>query len=88
VSFVKNSGSFRALRAQDAITKHRGMDRYHSHARCKLVEALNTGDSRAIEPLLLYTRLFAIEAESKALREDFDARLARRLVRSQPLVKE
>jgi transposase len=36
----------------------------------------------------LYTRLFAIEAESKALREDFDARLARRLVRSRPLVKE
>jgi len=74
------------LNAIESVSKHRGG--CHSHARSKLVEALNTGDSRAIEPLSLYTRLFAIEAESKALREDFDARLARRLVRSRPLVKE
>jgi hypothetical protein len=66
------------------VAKHRGG--CHSHARCKLVEALNTGDSRAIPAIALYARLFAIEAESKALREDSDARLARRIVRSKPLV--
>ncbi len=68
------------------VAKHRGG--CHSHARSKLVEALNRGDSRAIPALLLYTRLFAIEAESKASGEDFDARLARRIVRSRPLIQE
>lgn len=68
------------------VANHRGG--CHSHARSKLVEALNSGDSRAIPALLLYARLFAIEAESKASREDFDARLARRIVQSRPLIQE
>jgi hypothetical protein len=60
----------------------------HSHARCKFVEALKSGDARAIPALLKYTELFAAEAESKALRESHDERLLRRITQSRKLITE
>jgi transposase len=60
----------------------------HSHARCKFVEALKSGDARAIPALLKYTELFAVEAESKALRESHDERLLRRITQSRKLITE
>jgi hypothetical protein len=66
------------------VSKHRGG--CHSHARCKVVDALKSGDARAIPLLVTYTQLFAIEAQSKAEGDDHDARLARRVVQSRPLI--
>lgn len=60
----------------------------HSHARSKLVEALKSGDARAIPALLKYAQLFAVEAESKALRESHAERLLRRVAKSVSLVDE
>ena len=58
----------------------------HSHGRSYLVIALKQPDGRAIEPLLIYTQLFAIEAESKACRESHAERLVRRVIKSKPLL--
>lgn len=58
----------------------------HSHGRSYLVIALKQPDGRAIEPLLIYTQLFAIEAESKASRENHAERLVRRVIQSKPLL--
>jgi transposase len=58
----------------------------HSHARSKLVDVLKSGDARALSAVLLYAELFAIEAESKALKESHDERLHRRMAQSRPLL--
>jgi transposase len=49
----------------------------HAHARRKLVEAARRGDLRAMVPLQLYTRLFAIERD--AARRGLDAEARREL---------
>ena len=58
----------------------------HSHARSKLVDALKTGDHRAAAGLSLYADLFAVEAESRRLREQHPERLQRRAIHSGPLI--
>ncbi|MDP3275084.1 MAG: transposase [Deltaproteobacteria bacterium] len=66
------------------VSRHRAG--CHAHGRSKLVDALKSGDARAIKPLLIYTQLLAIEAESKALRESHNERLARRILQSSALI--
>jgi transposase len=73
-----------SLNDLERVSKRRGG--CHSHARSKLVDALKSGDARAIPLLLVCTQLFAIEAQSKAAKEDFNARLARRVTQSRPLI--
>jgi len=60
----------------------------HAHARRKLVEAARRGDLRALEPLRLYSKLFAIERE--ATRDGLTpvARQQRREARSLPVLEE
>jgi transposase len=60
----------------------------HSHARRGFVEAFRLGDTMALPAIILWAQLFAIEANSLALRETHEARLARRQVESRPIVKK
>lgn len=60
----------------------------HSHGRRGLVEALRGGDARAVEGLLLYAKIFHVDAESKRLGESPEQRFERRLRESVPLVAE
>jgi hypothetical protein len=52
------------------------------------VDAVKSGDARAVPALLLYAQLFAIEAESKALKEGHGERLLRRVAQSRPLITQ
>jgi transposase len=52
------------------------------------VEALRGGDARAVEGLLLYAKIFHVDAESKRLGESPEQRFERRLRESVPLVAE
>jgi transposase len=60
----------------------------NAHARRKLVEALRCGDTRAIEGLELFARIFHIDAESKRAGETLQQRLVRRQRESTPIVAE
>ena len=60
----------------------------HSHSRRKLVEALRMGDARAVEGVLLYAKIFHVDAESKRLCETLDQRHARRLNDTAPLIEK
>jgi len=60
----------------------------NAHARRKLVEALRCGDTRAIEGLELFARIFHIDAESKRAAETLEQRLVRRQRESAPIVAE
>lgn len=57
----------------------------HAHARRKLAEAARLGDLRAMIPLNLYARIFAIEQNASAEGLDAEARQRRREVESAPL---
>ncbi len=50
----------------------------HAHARRGLVFALRGGDARALAGLELYGAIFHVDAESKRLGENLEARFARR----------
>jgi transposase len=60
----------------------------NAHGRRGLVEALRRGDARAVEGLVLYAKIFHVDAESKRLGETIDQRFERRLRQSAPLVSE
>jgi transposase len=60
----------------------------NSHGRRGLVEALRGGDARAVEGLVIYGKIFHVDAESKRLGESQKQRLERRLRDSLPLVAE
>lgn len=59
----------------------------NSHARRGLVDALRRGDARAVEGVELYAQIFHLDAESKRLGENIDARFQRRTRDSAPLVQ-
>lgn len=58
----------------------------NSHARRGPVEALRGGDERAVEAIMIYAQVFAVDAESKRLGESVEERLVRRQRESQPLM--
>jgi hypothetical protein len=58
----------------------------NAHGRRGLVAALRLGDARALEGLELYSKIFAIDAESLRLGETLEARAARRAKDSAPAV--
>jgi transposase len=60
----------------------------NAHARRKLVEALRGGDSRALQGLELFARIFHVDAESKRAGETLDQRFERRTRQSGPVVAE
>jgi transposase len=60
----------------------------NAHARRKLVEALRGGDSRALEGLELFARIFHVDAESKRAGETLEQRFERRTRQSVPVVAE
>jgi transposase len=60
----------------------------NAHGRRGLVDALRRGDARAVEGLVLYAKIFHVDAESKRLGETLEQRLERRLRESVPLVSE
>jgi len=60
----------------------------NSHSRRRLVEALRLGDARAVEGIELYAQIFHVDAESKRLGEQVEARFARRQHESAPLVEK
>lgn len=60
----------------------------NAHARRGLVEALRSGDARALPGLQLYSQIFHVDAESKRLGEDLEQRFERRLRDSAPAVAE
>jgi transposase len=60
----------------------------NAHGRRGLVEALRLGDARAVEGLVLYAKIFHVDAESKRLGETQEQRFERRLRDSTPLVAE
>lgn len=60
----------------------------NAHARRKLVEALRCGDTRAVEGLELFARIFYVDAESKRAAETLSQRLIRRQRLSAPIVAE
>jgi transposase len=60
----------------------------NSHARRKLVEALRGGDTRALEGLELFARIFHIDAESKRAGETLEQRFARRQRETALVVRE
>jgi transposase len=60
----------------------------NSHGRRGLVEALRIGDARAVEGLVIYAKIFHVDAESKRLSESQEQRFERRLRDSAPLVAE
>lgn len=65
---------------------HRCRPGCHAHARRKLVEAARRGDLRALEPLRLYRKLFAVEQTASRLAEEPAARQRRRMRESVPLL--
>ncbi len=60
----------------------------NAHARRGLVFALRGGDARATQGLELFSALFHVDAESKRLGENLEARFARRQRESAPRVEE
>jgi transposase len=60
----------------------------NAHGRRGLVEALRRGDARAVEGLVLYGKIFHVDAESKRCGETIEERFERRLRESAPLVTE
>lgn len=60
----------------------------NAHGRRGLAKAARVGDERAIEGILIYAEIFAVEKESARLREGPDARRARRQRDSAPLVSK
>jgi transposase len=60
----------------------------HAHARRKLVEAARRGDLRALEPLRIYRRLFAVEQAATEHGDDPAARQRRRLRESVPVLDQ
>ena len=60
----------------------------NAHGRRGLVEALRMGDARAVEGLVIYAKIFHVDAESKRLGESQKQRHERRLRDSTPLVAE
>lgn len=56
----------------------------HAHARRKLVAAAKAGDSRAMEGIEIYARIFAVDARAKELGESPAQRLVRRQVETAP----
>ena len=60
----------------------------NAHGRRGLVEALRLGDARAVEGLVLYAKLFHVDAESARLGESLEQRFERRLKDSAPIVSE
>ncbi len=60
----------------------------NSHGRRGLVEALRGGDARAVEGLVIYAKIFHVDAESAGLGESQAQRFERRLRDSAPLVEE
>ena len=60
----------------------------NAHGRRGLVEALRLGDARAVEGLVLYAKLFHVDAESTRLGESLEQRFERRLKDSAPIVSE
>ena len=60
----------------------------NAHGRRGLVEALRRGDARAVEGLVLYAKIFHVDAESKRLGESIENRFERRLRESAPLVRD
>jgi len=60
----------------------------NSHGRRGLVEALRSGDARALPGLHLYSQIFHVDAESKRLGETSEQRFERRLRDSAPLITE
>jgi transposase len=83
LSVLQCDGASTLNKAEAVSTRRAGC---HSHARCYVVEALKSGDARAMPLLLLYTQLFAIEVASKLAKDDPSARLVRRIHSSRPLV--
>jgi transposase len=60
----------------------------NAHGRRGLVEALRGGDARAVEGLVLYAKIFHVDAESKRLGESLEQRFERRLRETAPIVDE
>lgn len=60
----------------------------NAHGRRGLVEAVRTGDARAVAGLELYGRIFHVDAESKRLGESLEQRFERRRRDSAPAVAE
>ena len=60
----------------------------NAHGRRGLVEALRSGDARALPGLDVYAKIFYVDAESKLLGESIDQRFVRRLRDSAPLVEK
>ncbi|HET8937918.1 MAG TPA: IS66 family transposase [Polyangiales bacterium] len=60
----------------------------NAHARRKLVEALRVGDTRAMEGLELFARIFHVDAEAKRAGETVEQRFARRQRDSAPIVAD
>jgi transposase len=60
----------------------------NAHGRRGLVEALRRGDARAVEGLMLYAKIFHVDAESQRLGESIERRFERRLRESAPVVRE
>jgi transposase len=60
----------------------------NSHGRRGFVEALRGGDARAVEGLVIYAKIFHVDAESKRFGESQAQRFQRRLRDSAPLVAE
>jgi transposase len=60
----------------------------NAHGRRGLVEALRLGDARAVEALVLYAKLFHVDAESARLGESLEQRFERRLRDSAPIVSD
>lgn len=58
----------------------------NGHARRKLVEALRTGDARAVEGIRLFAEIFHVDAESARAGETLEQRAQRRARDAAPLV--
>lgn len=59
----------------------------NAHGRRRLVEALRSGDHRALEGLEIYAAIFHVDAESKRAKETLEQRFLRRQRDSAPLVQ-
>jgi len=60
----------------------------NAHGRRGLVEAVRTGDARAVAGLELYAKIFHVDAESKRLGESLEQRFERRQRDGAPAVAE
>ena len=67
---------------------HRCRPGCHAHARRRLVEAVRTGDPRAMEGLRLFAKLFAVEQQATKEGLDPTQRQQRRQERSVPILDE